>query len=63
VAESDLQMGILGNAGAISHALMEKTVRKVYDEFVVKRDIFDAQVADEEDILELQNAVKSRGKH
>jgi hypothetical protein len=53
---------ILCDAGSISHKLMEQTVRKVYDEFEVKRRTFDAKVADEEDILELQNVVKNRKK-
>jgi len=53
---------ILEDAGTISNKLMEKAVRKVYDEFEVKRKTFEAQVADEEEILELQNVVKNRKK-
>jgi len=53
---------ILEDAGSVSNKLMEKAVRKVYDEFEVKRKTFEAQVADEEDILELQNVVKNRKK-
>lgn len=47
-------MNILENAGKISNAQMEKKVNEIYQDFDAKRKAFNARLADEEDLKELQ---------
>ena len=56
---------ILQGKGSISNAEMEKIVRNVYDVFDTNRKRFEAQLADEEDIIaleELKKTIIEKGK-
>ena len=54
---------ILDHKGKISNALMEEKIGEIYDEFDSQRKDFDAKIADEEDLKELERVVKGkRGK-
>ncbi len=49
---------ILQNSGSISNTQMEEKVRKIYDEFDLKRKQFEAKKADLEDLKALEEKVK-----
>ena len=51
---------ILSGAGSISNAEMEERVGKIYTEFDQKRKAYDAQLADEQDLKEIEGEVKKR---
>lgn len=51
---------ILSGAGSISNAEMEERVGEIYTEFDKKRKANDAQLADEEDLREIEGEVKKR---
>lgn len=53
---------ILSNTGSISNAQMEEKVKEIYDSFDSKRKSYDASNADEEDIKEIEQELKSRKK-
>lgn len=50
---------ILQGKGCVSNTEMETIVRQVYDEFDTNRKVFDAQLADSEDIKALEDMEKS----
>lgn len=54
---------ILLDKGKISHELMQKKVREIYQSFDTKRKNFEAQQADLEDIKALEKDIKSRSNH
>jgi hypothetical protein len=47
-------MNLLQNSGKISNDQMEKEVKEIYEDFDKKRKAFDAKLADEEDLKELE---------
>lgn len=49
---------ILSGAGNVSNAEMEERVREIYAQFDQKRKAYDAQLADEQDLKEIEGAVK-----
>jgi len=51
---------ILSGAGSISNAEMEERVREIYAQFDQKRKEYDAQLADEQDLKEIEREVKKR---
>jgi hypothetical protein len=53
---------ILSNTGSISNAQMEEKVKEIYDSFDSKRRSYEALSADEKDIEEMENKLKSRRK-
>ncbi len=53
---------ILSDSGNISHAQMEEKVKEIYDSFDSKRKSYEALAADEEDIKEIEQKLKSRKK-
>ena len=53
---------ILGHKGKISSPEMEEKVSEIYTEFDSRRKAFEAKIADEEDLRELESLVKNKGK-
>lgn len=53
---------ILSNTGSISNAQMEEKVNEIYNSFNSKRKSYEALKADEEDIKEIEQKIKSRKK-
>lgn len=53
---------ILDHKGKISSPEMEEKVGEVYEEFDARRKAFEAKMADEEDLKELENLVKNKRK-
>ncbi len=51
---------ILDNAGQISNALMEETIKAVYEQFDAKRKAYQALEADKLDIEDIETQVKNR---
>lgn len=49
---------ILSGAGNVSNAEMEERVREIYAQFDQKRKAYDAQLADEQDLKEIEGEVK-----
>ena len=45
---------VLNHKGSISNSEMENVVEKVYEKFEMKRKLFDANRADEQDLEELK---------
>lgn len=54
---------ILTDSGTISNAQMEEKVNDIYDSFDSKRKSYEALDADEEDIKEIEEKIKSRKKN
>jgi hypothetical protein len=50
---------MLQGKGCVSNTEMETIVRQLYDEFDTNRKVFDAQLADSEDIKALEDMEKS----
>lgn len=53
---------ILNHKGKISNEQMEQKVREIYDEFDARRKSYEAKMADDEDLKELENLVKNKNK-
>ncbi len=53
---------ILDHKGKISSPEMEEKVNEIYTEFDARRKAFEAKIADEEDLKELENLVKNKRK-
>jgi hypothetical protein len=53
---------ILQRKGTISNAMMEKKVKEIYRQFDAKRKAWEAQQADEQDLKEIEQEIKSRKK-
>lgn len=53
---------ILDHKGKISSPEMEEKVNEIYTEFDARRKAFEAKMADEEDLKELENLVKNKRK-
>ncbi|GET20479.1 virulence RhuM family protein [Prolixibacter denitrificans] len=53
---------ILRGKGTISNAIMEKKVREIYEQFDSKRKAWEARQADEQDLKEIEQEIKSRKK-
>jgi hypothetical protein len=51
---------ILTNSGSISNTKMEQKVSKIYDEFNSRRNAFEAELADQQEIEEIENIIKNR---
>jgi hypothetical protein len=51
---------ILSDSGSISNAQMEEKVRKIYDSFDSRRKSYEALHADEEEMKEIEQKIKSR---
>jgi hypothetical protein len=51
---------VLSGSGSISNALMEQKVSEMYDEFDKRRKAFDAGLADQQDLKELEEKIKKR---
>jgi hypothetical protein len=51
---------ILGHKGKISNKKMEEKVNEIYENFDNKRKEFEAKIADEEDLKELENLIKNK---
>ena len=51
---------ILDHKGKISSPEMEEKVSEIYTEFDSRRKAFEAKIADEEDLKELENLVKNK---
>ena len=46
--------------GSISNAEMEQMVRKIYTEFDGRRKAYEADLADKQDIIEIEDKIKNR---
>ena len=53
---------ILDHKGKISNSEMEEKVNEMYSEFDSRRKAMEVKIADEEDLKELENLVKSKKK-
>jgi hypothetical protein len=53
---------VLDHNGKISNKKMAEKVREIYEDFDFKRKAFDAKIADEEDLKELENLIKKNKK-
>ncbi|GET27142.1 virulence RhuM family protein [Prolixibacter sp. NT017] len=53
---------ILRGKGTISNSIMEKKVREIYEQFDSKRKAWEARQADEQDLKEIEQEIKSRKK-
>ena len=53
---------VLDNNGKISNKKMEEKVREIYEDFDSRRKAYDAKIADEEDLKELENLIKKNKK-
>ena len=51
---------ILTNSGSISNTKMEQKVSKIYDEFNSRRKAFEAELADQQEIEEIESIIKNR---
>ncbi len=51
---------ILNHKGKISNEQMEEKVREIYDEFDARRKKFEAKMADDEDLKELESMIKNK---
>lgn len=51
---------ILDGKGKISNQEMEEKVREIYEDFDLRRKAFEAKIADEEDLKELENLIKNK---
>ena len=51
---------ILANSGSISNTKMEQKVSKIYDEFNSRRNAFEAELADQQEIEEIESIIKKR---
>lgn len=51
---------ILNHKGKISNEQMEEKVREIYDEFDARRKNFEAKMADDEDLKELESMIKNK---
>ena len=51
---------VLSGAGKISNAEMEERVREIYEVFDQQRKTYDAKLADEEDLRELEQKLSKR---
>lgn len=54
---------ILKGTGSVSKALMEKKVREIYNKFDKRRKAYEAELADAQDLKEIEEEVKSSKKH
>ena len=55
-------MKILSGGGSISKGQMENKVREIYSEFDTKRKEFNAKLADENDLKNIENEIKNSKK-
>ena len=53
---------VLDHNGKISNKKMEEKVREIYEDFDSRRKAYDAKIADEEDLKELENLIKKNKK-
>ena len=53
---------VLTGKGAISNAEMEQKVREIYDEFDVRRKIYEADLADKQEVEEIEAIIKNHKK-
>jgi hypothetical protein len=53
---------LLTGKGSISNAEMEEKVREIYDEFDERRKVYEADLADKQDIQEIENTIKEHKK-
>lgn len=53
---------VLDHNGKISNKKMEEKVREIYEDFDSRRKAYDAKIADEEDLKELENLIKKSKK-
>ncbi len=51
---------ILNHKGKISNKKMEEKLNEIYEDFDNKRKEFEAKIADEEDLKELENLIKNK---
>ena len=51
---------VLTNSGSISNTKMEQKVSKIYDEFNSRRNAFEAELADQQEIEEIESIIKKR---
>jgi hypothetical protein len=53
---------VLADKGAISSAEMEQKVREIYVEFDARRKAFEADLADKQDVEEIEAVIKNHKK-
>jgi hypothetical protein len=53
---------VLIGKGAISNAEMERKVREIYAEFDARRKVYEADLADKQDIQEIEDTIKKHKK-
>lgn len=53
---------ILNHKGKISNEQMEQKVREIYNEFDNRRKFYEAKMADDDDLKELENLIKNNNK-
>ncbi len=53
---------VLTGKGSISNAEMEQKVRKIYTEFDARRKAYEADLADQQDIEEIEETIKQHKK-
>ncbi|MCX6221429.1 MAG: virulence RhuM family protein [Bacteroidia bacterium] len=51
---------VLANSGSISNTEMEQKVSEIYDEFNSRRKAFEAELADQQEIEEIESIIKNR---